>query len=87
MCYGKEMDGMAADKMPGPPGHPAPEQQVTFKRSPHGFNGLGLGSVGNGQYLTEMEKSPGELWLARMMKKPTSLPMSKFSAWCRERPS
>lgn len=42
---------------------------------------------GNGRYLTEMEKSPGELWLARMMKKPTSLPISKFSAWCRERPS
>lgn len=46
-----------------------------------------VGGVGNGQYLTEMEKSPGELWLARMMKKPTSLPMSKFSAWCLERPS
>lgn len=43
--------------------------------------------VGNGEYLTEMEKSPGELWLARMMKKPISLPISRFSAWCRERPS
>lgn len=32
------------------------------------------------QYLTEMEKSPGELWLALMMKNPISLPISKFSA-------
>lgn len=38
------------------------------------------GGFRGSQYLTEMEKSPGELWLALMMKNPISLPMSKFSA-------
>lgn len=59
-----------------------------FRRSPCRFSALvGQGGVRIGQYLTDMEKSPGELWLARMMKQPSSLPISKLSAWCRERPS
>lgn len=41
MCRGKEMNGVPADKMLGPLGHHAPERQVTFKRSPHGFSSLG----------------------------------------------
>lgn len=81
------MDGFKVDEMPGSLGQHTPEQEVMFKGSPHGLGSWGQGSVGNGRYLTEMEKSPGELWLARMMKKPTSFPMSKFSAWCLERPS
>lgn len=80
------MDGNIVGKTPGPLGHHAAAigqtQEVTSRLS-----SLAQDSIGHGQYLTEMEKSPGELWLARMMKKPTSLPMSKFSAWCLERPS
>lgn len=76
------MNDITVDKTPGPLA-----TMLLCKRSPHGFSSLGPGSVRNCQYLTEMEKSPGELWLARMMKKPTSLPMSKSSAWCRVRPS
>lgn len=38
----------------------------------------------NQRYLTEMEKSPGEFWLARTMKEPTPLALSIFSAAWRD---
>lgn len=40
--------------------------------------------IASSRYLTEIEKSPWEFWLARMMKEPISLFMSRFSASWRD---
>lgn len=85
MCYGKKWTALKLIRCPGllaamffGIGH---VQEVTLALA------AWVRAETGRRYLTDMEKSPGELWLARMMKQPTSLPISKLSAWCRERPS